>query len=298
MEEIKIIQPASLGFDFENAKAELEAKVEPYRNLVFTEDTKKDAKETVAQLRKEQKELNEQIKSIKKEYMKPFEEFSEKAMELVGLYDEPIGFINGQVQAFEEQRKEEKRKLILDIYEEIMGDDDEISNFLPLPLIYNSKWENATTSKKQISEEIINYKISAKTAIETITSMHSDKEAEALAMYKHNFNLSECILFINQYEQQKAEILRQQEEKARQEELERVRAEERAKIEAEAQKEAEIAQAVEEAQAEVIESFIPPVDTSDSDDAYTYIIHLTPQSKESLEMFMNSVGIEFEELAF
>lgn len=296
MQEIKIIQSASLDFDFNNAKAELEAKVEPYRNLVFTEDTKKDAKETVAQLRKEQKELNEQIKTIKKEYMKPFEEFSAKAMELVGMYDEPIGFINGQVQAFEESRKEEKKKQILEIYDDMMGDDEEIKNFLPLQLIYNTKWENATATKKQISEDIMTHKLNARIAIDTITSMHSDKESEAIAMYKRNFNLSECILFINQYEQQKAEILRQQEEKARQEELERVRAEERAKIEAEQQKEAEIAQAVEVAQAEAIEAFIPTVDAETK--SYTYMIELSDDAKVKLEMFMDSVGIEYSELVF
>lgn len=296
MEEIKIIQNASLSFNFENAKAELEAKVEPYRNLVFTEDSKKDAKETVAQLRKEQKELGEQIKSIKKEYMKPFEEFSAKAMELVSLYDEPIGFINGQVQAFEEQRKEEKKRLIVDIYTEMMATDEDIKAFLPLGLIYNSKWENATATKKQIAEEIMTHKLNAKTAISTICSMKSDKEAEALAMYKRNFNLSECILFINQYEQQKAEILRQQEEKARQEELERVRAEERAKIEAEAQKEAEIAQAVETAQAEAIEAFIPNVEAESK--PYTYIIELSEDAKNKLERFMDSVGIEYEQMMF
>ena len=56
-------------------------------------------------------------KDAKKQYMVPWNEFEAKAKKLISLYDEPINFINGQVQAFEEKRVAEKKKLISEIFQ-------------------------------------------------------------------------------------------------------------------------------------------------------------------------------------
>lgn len=107
--------------NFTEAKAYLTEQLNAYKGVVFTEDTKKDAKDTIANLRKDKKALQDKIKAVKVEYMKPFEEFNSKAMELLELYDEPINYINEQVTAFEEKRKEEKREQIQDLYYEIIS---------------------------------------------------------------------------------------------------------------------------------------------------------------------------------
>lgn len=42
----------AISFNFEDIKEALAAELELYKNLVFTEETKTDAKKTVAELRK------------------------------------------------------------------------------------------------------------------------------------------------------------------------------------------------------------------------------------------------------
>jgi hypothetical protein len=135
--EVQVQQQAGkITCDFEGAKAYLSARLDEYRNVVFTEDSKKDAKATVSSLRKEKKAFADKVKEVRDEYMKPLQEFADKAKELVDMYDQPINFINDQVTAFEQHRIEEKKEQIKELYLECMGD---MQEELPLNKIYNSK---------------------------------------------------------------------------------------------------------------------------------------------------------------
>lgn len=297
-------QSGVINCDFEGTKAYLRGRLEEYQGVIFTEDSKAAAKKTVADLRKEKKAFSERVKEVKKEYMAPFEVFFAQAKELEEMYDEPINFINGQVEEFEKKRVEEKKQLINELYVECISD---MQDFLPLEKLYNPKWENATTTQKAIREELMTRKEEAKKAIAAIKEMHSDVEELALNMYKESFDLTKSILYINQYEKQKAEITAREQERIRREEEERIRREEREKMEAErrAQEEKEAAlrkaeeekiAAVEAAKAEtaqeVIDSFIPSTEGQTS--LFEYRMALTPDAKEKLEMFMDSIGIDWE----
>jgi len=288
MEEIVIRQGAIIDCDFEAIEAHLNEQLELYRRMVFTEETKKDAKETVAQLRKEQKLFGDRVKDLKKEYMKPYEEFFARANSLLKMYDEPIAFINDQITAFEEQRIEAKKLTIQAIYEETIPE-EEWQMVLPLKHIYNPKWENATFKEKDIRDEIMVRKLEAKQAYETIKGFGSDKEEDALLLYRQNLNLTECIVFLNNYEKQKREIVAYEQARIQREAEERIRAEERAKIEAEMAQ----AEAVEKAKADAVAVLIPEDDGAPVKE-YAYTITMTEDARNKLEMYMSSVGIEFE----
>ena len=296
-------QSGVIKCDFEMVKAHLRERLERFNGVVFTEDMKQDAKNTVAQLRKEKKELIDRVKEAGKEYMKPFDEFKAEAMGVIDMYDEPIDFINNQVAEYEKKRIEEKRVLIQGLYEEFIGCDAEMAEYLPLAKIYNPKWENATTTRKAICTELDAYLSKAREAIGSIKAMHSDVEEIALNMYKETLDITKCILYINNHERQKAEILAREQERIRREEEERIRREEREKIEAERkaqeqlnmvirEAEAEKQRAVAEAQQEVIDSFIPSVEGEAN--LYEYRMSLTDDAKAKLEMYLDSVGIEWE----
>ena len=318
--EVQVQQQAGkITCDFESGKTYLNERLEEYRNVVFTEDSKKEAKATVASLRKEKKAFTDRVKEVRDEYMKPLEEFAAKAKELADMYDQPINFINGQVSAFEQRRIEEKKEQIKDLYLECLGD---MQAELPLNKIYNSKWENATTNPTQIRREMMERKETVKQGLDAIRQMHSDSEEKAVAMFLESYDLIKSILYINQYEQQKEilareqeRIRREEEERIRREEEERIRREERAKLEAEqrerealaraerdkqealaaaeAEKLAAVEQAKEEAAQEVIDSMIPQ-DLEGSSNLYEYRMALTAEAKEKLEMYLTSVGIDWE----
>lgn len=218
MEEIRVNveqKNGVIGFNFEEIKEKLNSELEIYKNMIFTEESKTEAKKTIASLRKLKKSVNDKKLEVKKSFMIPYTNFEAQVKELDNLIDEPINFINNQVEEFERKRVEEKKALISEIYTEIMAEHEEASGYLPLQRIYDSKWENATTTKKAITETITERVDHVEKDIGIIRSMESEFEDKGIEKYKTTLELSDAIEVMNQYQKQKEEILRRQEEEAK-----------------------------------------------------------------------------------
>lgn len=218
MEEIRVNveqKNGVIGFNFEEIKEKLNSELEIYKNMIFTEDSKTEAKKTIASLRKLKKSVNDKKLEVKKSFMIPYTNFEAQVKELDNLIDEPINFINNQVEEFERKRVEEKKALISEIYTEIMAEHVEASGYLPLQRIYDSKWENATTTKKAITEAISERVDHVEKDLCIIRSMESEFEDKGIVKYKETLELSNAIEIMNQYQKQKEEILRRQEEEAK-----------------------------------------------------------------------------------
>lgn len=318
MEEVRAVivqQEGTVSCNFEEVEGYIKERLKEYDGAIFTEESKGYAKKELAKLRAEKKELNDNLRDAKKKYMAPWDAFEPKAKELINLFDEPITLIDGQVKAFEEDRSAQKKALIEAIYTELVGD---LADIIPLERIYNPKWENATMKEKAIREEVLAQATAARIALDTIHGMHSDAETKALDVFKQTLSLPEAISCINAYEAQKAEILRKEQERKREEELERIRREEREKLEAERkvleereaqrraaeealeaqrrqleeEKQIAVEQARETGAQEVIESLTP--NAEEDTQLYEYRVALSEKGKESFEMYLDSVGIDWE----
>ena len=318
MEEVRAVivqQEGTVSCNFEEVEGYIKERLKEYDGAIFTEESKGYAKKELAKLRAEKKELNDNLRDAKKKYMAPWDAFEPKAKELINLFDEPITLIDGQVKAFEEDRIAQKKALIEAIYTELVGD---LADIIPLERIYNPKWENATMKEKAIREEVLAQATAARIALDTIHGMHSDAETKALDVFKQTLSLPEAISCINAYEAQKAEILRKEQERQLEEELARVRREEREKLKAEqkaleereaqrlaaeealeaqrrqleAEKQAAVEQARETGAQEVIESLTP--DAEEDTQLYEYRLALSEKGKEAFEMYLDSVGIDWE----
>ena len=263
----------TIDFNFEDLKDALTAELELYKNLVFTEDTKADAKKTVAELRKLKKQISDKRIEVKKLYMQPYTDFEAKVKELDKLINEPITFISEQIDAFEQKRIEEKRELINEIYLELVSEREDIAGYAELNRVYDSKWENASTSKKTIQEAITSYLDSVDNDIAAIESMESEYEAKALMRYKETGVLSDALLTIRQWEKQKEEILKAEEEK---------------QAEAEAD---EILDAP-----EPIEEFTEPTEKNDIMKLARYEVKVDPFQQTQLECYMQECGIQYRRL--
>ena len=215
------LQNGTIDANFDSIKAALVAELDTYKKMIFTEDSKKDAKDTVAYLRKFNKALDDKRKEVKKAYMAPCDDFEAKVNELKKQVDEPIKFINEQIEEFERKRVEEKRTLIKEIYTGIAAEHAEAAEYLPLQKIYDKRWENATTTKKAITEAITERMTSVETDLATIRSMESEYEDKGIERYKATLELSVAIATMNQFQKQKEEILRREKERE-----ERIEAEE------------------------------------------------------------------------
>lgn len=291
MEEIRVNveqKNGVIGFNFEEIKEKLNSELEIYKNMIFTEDSKAEAKKTIASLRKLKKSVNDKKLEVKKSFMIPYTNFEAQVKELDNLIDEPINFINNQVEEFERRRVEEKKSLISEIYTEIMADHGEASGYLPLQRIYDSKWENATTTKKAITEAIAERVDHVEKDLGIIRSMGSEFEDKGIEKYKATLELSDAIEVMNQYQKQKEEILRRQEEEAKR------KAEEEARKASEADsvidtpmQEAPVTQTAPE------EKFIEPKPVNDS---IVYEISADPFQIVMMEAFMRENDITFRRI--
>ena len=215
MQEINLLveqKDGSIETNFEEIKAALAAGLEEYKGMVFTAESQPEAKRTVASLRKLKKAMNDRRIEIKKTFMVPYTNFEAQVKELDKLIDEPIDFISGQIEEFERRRVEAKKAMICEIYTGIMAEHGTAMEYLPLDRIYDSRWENSTTTQKAITEAITAHVEHVEKDLDTIRAMESEFADKGLAKYKATLELSDAITAMNQYQKQKEEILRRQAE--------------------------------------------------------------------------------------
>ncbi|MFA9376261.1 MAG: DUF1351 domain-containing protein [Lachnotalea sp.] len=315
MSELKVVvdqQVGAIKFNYEEIKENLAKQMDLYKDATFTEETKQIAKGEVATLRKIKKAIDDKRKDVKNQCLVPYKDFETKANDLIKIIDAPIELIDKQITAFDEKKKAEKRAKIQEIYTEIAVD---VTEYLTLEKIYNTKWENTTTSIKSITEDITGVVESTIAAITTIQAMNSEVVDKALDLYKKDLSLTNAITYINKYEQQKAEIIQKEnerrqaeEERKKQAEIEKAKTEERERIERENRiREEERVKAVQAEQAKTVivqpaqeckEEIAEVIDTLPFEQPSTiravYSVVATKEELVEVEMAFNSIGIYFK----
>lgn len=252
--------------------------------------------------------------------MGPYEEFESKTKELLQLIDEPISLIDAQIKEMEEQRKAARRKEIEEFFGDIASD---LLEYVSLNQIYDSHWENASTSTKAWKTDLTGQVSRIRNDIEVIKANTSEAVPKALEEYKKTHDLSKASMAIAAYERQKEEILKREEERRRareeqnrRQELERIRQEERERIAAEErireEERRKAAEKVAEKQPTPVHN-IPEqeapeesgfdtegfaVDDLPFEQPHTqtvfYRVVATPEELEQVEIVFNSIGIFFE----
>ena len=116
MNELKIIAnnttPAKVDFNYKEIEEQLNKVLEKYKGLVFTDETVKDCKKTIADLRKGQKSLDDFRKETKKILTESVTVFENDCKVLYKKFDEVIDPLKEQADHFETLRKEEKKKSV------------------------------------------------------------------------------------------------------------------------------------------------------------------------------------------
>ena len=251
--ELKIISPQEGGFvkeiqwNNEELKAEISEKMQDYKNLVFTEETIKEAKKDRANLNKLKNAFEDERKRIKRQCMAPYEQFEAQVKEVIALIDEPIRLIDAQIKEVEEQKKAQKRGEI----EELFGNIG-FQLFVTLDKIWDDKWLNATVPLGRIEEQMKSrmYQIGEDVAV--IQNL-SEFSFEAMDVYKKTLDLNKAI----QEGQRLSEI---QKKKAAYEEEQRRKAEEEKARKQEEEAEKASVNQQEEKQPEAVEEREEPIE--------------------------------------
>lgn len=136
----------------EKLDALVDAVVKKYSGIVVTEDTLKECKKTLTELRKLSKELNAKRLEKQRQYETPVEEFKAQIDAYINQINDVISDIKQGTDEFEEKRKAEKQIAIQNLINEMAGN----YGVDPETIEIDKKWLNKSTTMKKITEEIAN----------------------------------------------------------------------------------------------------------------------------------------------
>lgn len=208
--EFKLVVPKSdaaflkaILFNKDELITELKNRLSKYDGIAYTEEQIKDAKTDRANLNKFRDALEAERKKIKAKCLEPYEKFEADIKDVLALIDKPIGLIDGQIKSFEEQKKEEKKKLIEDFYNANIGD---YFIVLPLSSIFNPKWLNATYKLTDIYNEIGAEIKKFKEDLKVISDLKTEFEEQIKDKYIQTHDLSAALAENARLTKQKADL--------------------------------------------------------------------------------------------
>ena len=161
------LKPAVITFNHEEISRELDATLEKYANLVFTEENTTDLRNTIAEIRKGQNALNRYRIDTKKELNEPANEFDATVKELDKKFDTVLKPLIKQQAEFEETRRKEKRKVVQEIIDEII-EEFELDHLRQEELEIIDSYLTKSKSIKSITDEL--------TSQATLLKAQQDKE--------------------------------------------------------------------------------------------------------------------------
>ena len=189
-----------------------------YKNVTFTDETMKEAKDEKSKVNKFKSQVADYRKNIIAEYNKPIKAFEDTAKETEKLLTETYNTINQQVANYENKQKEIKEQEIKDYFEEY-----KTANNIDF-ITYGQARINVTLSVsmkslKEQAKQFIDKIVDDLKLIET-----QEHKTEILVEYKQTLNVSQAITSVTN------RFKTIEEEKKRQEEIKQKQLEEAQKI--------------------------------------------------------------------
>ena len=231
--ELKIYNPQDDGFlqkiewNFDELKAEITAAAQDYEVSVYTDDTIKQAKTDRAKLNKFVDALNAKRTEVRKQLLKPDEQFGREIKELAGIVQKAIDNIDSQVKDYERRQREEKTAKVRDFYDANIHD---IGEYLPFEQVMKPEYANASKSMKSIKEEILELIQKVDEGLAILSEVESPYAGDMKEVFLKTYDIGAAMAERNRLETQ------EQKQKLYAEEQARKKAEREAKLKAEAER--------------------------------------------------------------
>ena len=279
--------PEVIEFNFQELKQEITERASNYVNLVYSDDQIADAKKDRATLNKFVKALSDERIKIKKECLKPYEDFEAKIKELDAIVNKAIKNIDGQIKAAEEQKKTEKLEQIQEYWNRVTSPEHP----LDLQRVMDARWLNSSTSMKSIQEEINGILSKYAEDIHTLRNL-PEFSFEAEEVYKSTLDLGRAVNEAHRLSEQAKRKAEYEAEMAR-------RAEEQARLKAEAEaRKQEERHAIAPAEPFPADAMNPPELPTEplktTAEWISFRALLTTENALALKDFFNSRNIEFQ----
>lgn len=289
--ELKIYNPQDGGFlqkidwNFEELKQEIAAASQEYETSVYTDDAIKVAKADRAKLNKFVDALNSKRTEIRRQLLKPDEQFGREVKELTGIVQRAIDNIDSQIKGYEKRQRDEKTAKIREFYDDNIGD---LEAYLPFEKVMRPEYANASTTMKSVQGNITAMIQKVAEGLAILNEVESKFAGDMKAVFLRTYDIGAAM----------AERNRLEEEERRREVYEAERARKKAEQEAARKAETErVMQAGQKSQTVApvpAETPAPEEQPQEPEYVLDFRVHATAAQLAALKTFLKENGIRYE----
>ena len=189
---LALMQPQKIESNIAEVKSWLINALEPYKNMVVSEDAIASAKQDRAKINKLKNAIDEKRKTTKKQWVQPYVTWEAEVNELLGLCDEASGNIDSQIKSFENEIKEQKRAELEKFFNENAVAAD-VDFYVTFEQVFSPKWLNATVKVETAMQEIENIIQETVDDLKVIGDLESEYAEELYLDYKQNHDIKRVI---------------------------------------------------------------------------------------------------------
>ena len=146
--ELRIVPyqiPEKIEFNYEEIIQEMKPTVNEKASIYYSDEDIPVAKKDRAKFNAFKKAINDERIRMKKEYMKPFEEFEAKVKDINTLADKAVIAIDKQIKEYEDNQKREKLKKIKALWTQMA-----VPEGLTMDKVYEERMLNTSFSMKKV----------------------------------------------------------------------------------------------------------------------------------------------------
>ena len=146
--ELRIVPyqiPEKIEFNYEEIIQEIEPVVNEKASIYYSDEDIPVAKKDRAKFNAFKKAINDEKIRMKKEYMKPFEEFEAKVKDINALADKAVIAIDKQIKEYEDNQKREKLDKIKALWTQMA-----VPEGLTMEKVYEERMLNTSFSMKKV----------------------------------------------------------------------------------------------------------------------------------------------------
>ena len=184
--------PKIIETNFEEMKAFLTEQTKKDYEVVVNKDNFLESKERCTLLKKQIDLLDSERKSIKNEYLKPYNEFENQCKELISIISNARDSIWGQVTTIEDNYDETRKNALKTEFEQNMGEYIGLRSF---EKIWDKKWltkAKENTCHKELLEKVNDIK----KEIDTISSVSGEYKTAMLANYSNGMDFADIMILL------------------------------------------------------------------------------------------------------
>lgn len=297
--ELKIYNPQDNGFlqkidwNFEELKAQITNASQDYETLVYSDESIKEAKADRAKLNKFVNALESKRTEIRRQLLKPDEQFGQEVKELTGIIQKAIKNIDDQVKGYEKRQRDEKTAKVREFYEASIHD---IAEYLPFERVFKPEYANASTTMKSIKEEIASLIQKVDEGLAIINEVDSKFAGDMKAVFLRTYDIGQAMAERNRLEAEERKREEYMAEQQRRKAEREAREKEEARRVMEAGQKGPVAQQPPEPQASQPEpAGCPSMETVEEPvNVIDFRVYVTRQQMMGLKRYLNDNGIRFE----